>query len=118
MRVTSNEWKEQGFLYMKKLFILVLITAPFIFAYYHKPSFRAHQEEIYFSAKGAAPEVSDDFFERQEWDDLSFADWFIFTATRDNKLYTLVSIGLLDQVFIVDSEWAQTEFKLKPEILR
>ena len=103
---------------MKKLLILALICAPFVYANYHKPSFRSHQETIYFSAPGADPGVSEDFFDQPAWDNLSFTDWFVFTATRDKKLYTLVSIGLADHVFVVDSDWAKNEFKLKPAILR
>jgi len=103
---------------VKKLFILLLICVPFVYAYYHKPSFRSHQEGIYHSAAGADPEVNDDFFGQPVWDDLSFTDWFVFTASRDRKLSTLVSIGLADHVFVVDSDWAQNEFRLKPEIPR
>jgi hypothetical protein len=107
-----------GNLMMKKILIVLLVCAPFVYAFYHKPSFRIHREEIYRSAAGADQEVGDDFFDQPVWDDLSFADWFIFTATRDRKLSTLVSIGLADHVFVVDSDWAQNEFKLKSEILR
>lgn len=103
---------------MKKLLIAVLVLAPFVYAYYHKPPFRQHQERIYLDARQTVATVDEPFYELPEWDGLEFADWFIFTATREKKLYTLVSFGLVDHVFVVDPDWAPKTFRLKAEELK
>ena len=103
---------------MKKLLIAVLVLAPFVYAYYHKPPFRQHQERIYLDARQTETTVDEAVYELPEWDELEFADWFIFTATREKKLYTLVSFGVIDHVFVVDSDWAPKTFKLKAEELK
>jgi hypothetical protein len=103
---------------MKKLLIAVLVFAPFVYAYYHKPPFRQHQEKIYLDAKQSEATVEEPVYDQPEWDGLEFADWFIFTATREKKLYTLVSFGLVDHVFVVDSDWAPKTFNLKAEELK
>jgi hypothetical protein len=103
---------------MKKLLIAALVISPFVYAYYHKPPFRQHQEKIYLDIRQAATTDEETVYELPEWDALEFADWFIFTATREKKLSTLVSFGLVDHVFVVDSDWAPKAFKLKAEELK
>lgn len=99
---------------MKRYLILALIIAPFVYAYYHKPPFTTHQEKIYLVAHGSEATIDDAVYALPEWDGLDFADWFIFTATRDKKLYTMVSFGLVDSVFVVDTDWARETWGLKP----
>jgi hypothetical protein len=98
---------------MKKLLILIVLLAPFLFAYYHKPPFSKHQEKIYLDAM--QKETSDDeaVYAMAQWDDLEFVDWLFFTATRDKKFYSLVSFGLVDHVIVIDSDWAAKAFDLK-----
>jgi hypothetical protein len=98
---------------MKKYLILALIIAPFVYASYHKPPFAKHQEKIYLVAYGPETAIDDAVYTLPEWDELDFSDWFIFTATRDKKVYTMVSFGLADHVFVVDTDWARDVWKLK-----
>ena len=97
---------------MKKLFIILLLIAPFVYAYYHKPLLEKHQEKIYVVAKGEGVAFDEAAAALPQWDALEFVDWTIFTGTRDKEHYSLVSFGLLDHVFVVDSDWAPKVFKL------
>ncbi|HLO25991.1 MAG TPA: hypothetical protein VK187_07750 [Geobacteraceae bacterium] len=99
---------------MKKLVILILIIAPFAYAYYHKPAFAKHQERIYLDAYGPEATIDDEVYAMPQWDGLEFTDWFIFSATREKKLSSMVSFGLVDRVFVVDSDWAREAWRLKP----
>lgn len=99
---------------MKKLIILILIIGPLVYAYYHKPTFARHQEKIYLDAHGTDTTIDDDVYAMPQWDGLEFTDWFIFSATREKKLSTMVSFGLVDRVFVVDSDWAREAWGLKP----
>jgi hypothetical protein len=99
---------------MKKFLVMIVIIAPFVYAYYHKPPFTKHQEKIFLVAHEADTAIDEGMYALPEWEGLDFSDWFIFTATRDKKLYTMVSFGLVDHVFVVDPDWARDVWKLKP----
>ncbi|MCM2357731.1 MAG: hypothetical protein NDI77_06255 [Geobacteraceae bacterium] len=98
---------------MKKYFIIALLLAPFVYGYYHKPQFDQHREKIWVEAKGGDATFDEAAGAQPEWENLYLVDWLVFTATRENKLATLVSFGLLDRVFVLDSEWAPKAFKLQ-----
>lgn len=97
---------------MKKLLILIILLAPLVFAYYHKPPFSKHQEKIYLAAIKKETSVDEAIYAMPQWDDLEFVDWLIFTATREKKLYSLVSFGLVNHVVVIDSDWATKAFDL------
>lgn len=99
---------------MKKLIVIIILIAPFVYAYYHKPPFAKHQEKIFLTAHGEDAAIDEGMYNLPEWEGLEFSDWFIFTATRDKKLYTMVSFGLVDHVFVVDPDWGLEVWKLKP----
>lgn len=63
-------------------------------------------------AKGGNATFDEEAAALPEWDNLYLVDWLAFTATRDKKLDSLVSFGLLDRVFVLDSDWAPKMFKL------
>ncbi len=96
---------------MKKLFLLLLI-APFVFAYYNKPTLNDHKARIYTAAT-QAESAADDDLARPEWDNLEFLDWTIVTATRDKQKQSLVSFGIVKWVKVADTDWAPRAFGLK-----
>ncbi len=100
---------------MKKLLVAILVAAPFVYAYYHKPPFSMHQDKIYRDVAKPGTTIDEAVYSLPAWDELEFKDWFVFTATRDKKLYSLVSFGLVDHVMVVDSDWAPKAFNLKPQ---
>ena len=70
-----------------------------------------HEEKIYVSAKGGDTTFDEAAAALPEWEGLEFVDWTVFTATRDKKIYSLVSFGLLDHVFVLDTDWGALRFK-------
>jgi hypothetical protein len=97
---------------MKKYFIIALLLAPFVYAYYHKPNVDQHREKIWVEAIGGDATFDEAARALPEWDNLYLVDWLVFTATRNKTLESLVSFGLLDRVFVLDSEWAPKVFNL------
>jgi len=100
---------------MKKFVIIALLLAPFVYGYYHKPQLDRHREKIWAAAKGEDAAFDQAAAELPQWDDLYLVDWLVFTGTRDKKLETIVSFGLFDHVFVIDSDWAPQTFKLSKE---
>ena len=101
---------------MKKIIIILLLLAPFVYAYYHKPLLDRHQEKLYATSKLENTTFDEAAASLSEWDGLEFVDWTVFTATRDKTAYSLVSFGLLDHVFVLDSDWAPKAFKLNRKL--
>ncbi len=97
---------------MKKLLFLLLI-APFVFAYYNKPSLNDHKAKIYVAATHTESAADDDLA-RPEWENLEFLDWALVTATQDKQKQSLVSFGIVKWVKVVDTDWAPKAFGLKP----
>ncbi|SRR6266540_1482815 len=97
---------------MKKYFIIALLLAPFVYGYYHKPHFDQHREKIWVEAKGGDATFDEEARALPEWENLYPVDWLVFTATRNKALESLVSFGLFDRVFVIDSDWAPKVFKL------
>lgn len=99
---------------IKKLVITFLLVAPFVYAYYHKPLLDKHREKIYSKAAGEEAAADQAVYDLPQWGGLEFSDMLIVTATRDKSIYSMVSIGMLDHVLVMDTDWAPKAFKLKP----
>lgn len=98
---------------MKKLVILALVIAPFVYANQNKPLLVKHQQKIYQMATGSTEAVDETVLAKPQWEGLEFVDWKFVTATRDKNKHSLVSYGIVDYIKVVDKGWAPKAFGLK-----
>ena len=88
---------------MKTLLILAVIA--FLgFLYYSNPSFQDHKSEIgsdLVESNTISDELDDPF-----WKDLDYTNFFICSTTKSTTSKTMVSVGFMWKVKVVDNEWA------------
>lgn len=95
---------------MKKILVIMLIIAPFMYLSYKKPLLDDHKIFIYSVATEEETGGRDDILELSEWDDLELLDWVFLTATQDTEKKTLVSYGILSYRKVVDKDWGIKRF--------
>lgn len=95
---------------MKKILVIMIIIAPFMYLSYKKPLLDDHKMLIYSVATDEDTEGRDDILDLPEWDDLEFLDWVFLTATQDAEKKSLVSYGILSYRKVVDKDWGIKRF--------
>ena len=99
---------------MKKfvLFVLLIIAA----LHYTNPTFEDHKRSIGATLIQPITEATDPGWANDPvWKDLTYMDFFICSATQGISKQTLVSVGGVRFVKIVDTTWPHIKPKKKKE---
>ena len=100
---------------IKRLLIMAILIAPFVYAYREKPLLDDHKTMIYQLAADTGETVSEEQLALPIWDGLEYIDWVIVTCTRDKTNLSLVSIGIVKYIKLVDDDWGPIALGLKKD---
>jgi hypothetical protein len=96
----------------KRLLIIAILIAPFVYAYREKPLLDDHKVRIYQLAGNSEEPLKDAQLELPAWDGLEYVDWMVITGTRDKEKQSLVSFGIVKYIKVVDTDWGPNSLGL------
>jgi hypothetical protein len=99
----------------KKIIIIAILVAPFVFAYKTKPTLDDHKTKIYQLAGSTEDPLKGEQLALPEWDGVEFVDWVFITGTRNKEKQSLISFGLCKYVKVVDTDWGPKALGFKKE---
>ncbi len=100
---------------IKRLLILAILIAPFVYAYREKPLLDDHKTRIYQLAGNTEEPLTEEQLALPAWDGLEYVDWVIITGIKDKTHMSLVSIGIVKYIKIVDTDWGSDSLGMKKD---